>query len=180
MGIAGEMIREGRKRVGLSQGRLASLLGVRLATVCDWERGKQAPGLRHLIGLEEKLGIPIVAAALKEEPGRATAPARPRARRGSESSEWRGRLARVSEELEVCFQELEPLIVKPLRAKDLVAKCSGLLRQLDELAGSGGNAADRGGGSSAAGTGKLSAEARGSRGGGPKAPVQGQGGQGPA
>lgn len=38
----GENLRRRRKQLGLSQSALAGLLGVRQATVSDWERGKVA------------------------------------------------------------------------------------------------------------------------------------------
>ena len=36
-------LRAARKSLGLTQGQLAAVLGVRQATVSDWERGKHSP-----------------------------------------------------------------------------------------------------------------------------------------
>lgn len=43
--ITGEQIRAARKRAGLSQGRLAELVGVSMRTVGNWERGESSPGI---------------------------------------------------------------------------------------------------------------------------------------
>lgn len=43
--ITGDEIRSARKRAGLSQGRLAELVGVSMRTVGNWERGESAPGI---------------------------------------------------------------------------------------------------------------------------------------
>lgn len=43
--MTGEQIRTARKRAGLSQGDLATLVGVSMRTVGNWEREDSAPGI---------------------------------------------------------------------------------------------------------------------------------------
>jgi transcriptional regulator with XRE-family HTH domain len=69
----GQRIRAARKRLGLSQPELASLLGVSQVTISQWERGQSRPSLDKLeplaakvgAGLEAVLGMPQ---EVREEP----------------------------------------------------------------------------------------------------------------
>lgn len=51
----------GRRRAGLSQDDLARRLGVRRATISDWERGKQFPSGLFLARLEQVLALGLLA-----------------------------------------------------------------------------------------------------------------------
>ena len=55
----GLRIRAARKRLGLTQPQLASLLGVSQVTVSQWERGESRPSLEKLEPLAEKIGRPL-------------------------------------------------------------------------------------------------------------------------
>lgn len=50
-------IRELRERAGLSQMKLAVLVGVSLGAIRQWESGKVEPKARHLLKLAEVLGV---------------------------------------------------------------------------------------------------------------------------
>ena len=52
-----ERLKEARKRKGLSQERLAELVGVTRSTVAKWEIGERSPKGDHLIKLSEVLGV---------------------------------------------------------------------------------------------------------------------------
>jgi len=52
-----ERLKEARKRKGLSQEKLAELVGVTRSTVAKWEIGDRAPKGDHLIKLSEVLGV---------------------------------------------------------------------------------------------------------------------------
>ena len=52
-------IREGRKAVGLTQGKLAEKMGVTRTTVTKWETGKAFPKTKMLIQLSEILKISV-------------------------------------------------------------------------------------------------------------------------
>jgi transcriptional regulator with XRE-family HTH domain len=56
-GVTVPTIRELRERAGLSQMRLAVLVGVSLGAVRLWESGKAEPKARHLLKLAEVLGV---------------------------------------------------------------------------------------------------------------------------
>lgn len=43
MHIIGERLKEIRKKLGITQGELASLIGVSETTVWNWENGKREP-----------------------------------------------------------------------------------------------------------------------------------------
>ncbi len=49
-------IRAARRRAGLSQGELADQLGIRQASVSQWERGTTQPSTQHLLALVQELG----------------------------------------------------------------------------------------------------------------------------
>jgi transcriptional regulator with XRE-family HTH domain len=51
-------LRAFRKKEGISQERLAELLGVSRATVIRWESGKASPRPADLPAISEKTGIP--------------------------------------------------------------------------------------------------------------------------
>lgn len=54
-----EELRLRRSELGLSQGRLAALLGVSQQTVSRWESGSAAPGPRRIAELADVLGIEL-------------------------------------------------------------------------------------------------------------------------
>jgi transcriptional regulator with XRE-family HTH domain len=64
----GERLRAARLRVVLTQGELASALGVDRSTVAKWESGERAMTVSTLTRAAQVLRIPP--AALLEEPGR--------------------------------------------------------------------------------------------------------------
>lgn len=55
----GDRIRDFRQAKRLSQERLADLAGVRIATVSDWETGKNYPEFAALLKIAEGLGVAI-------------------------------------------------------------------------------------------------------------------------
>lgn len=50
-------VRDARRRLGLNQTQLASLLGTRQATISDWERGKYEPADEMKAQLVAKCGV---------------------------------------------------------------------------------------------------------------------------
>lgn len=64
----GRRLQSARHQSGLSQGRLAKLMGVTPPSVSSWERGVTAPTIRHLIAFARAVG-----ASLDELTGVATA-----------------------------------------------------------------------------------------------------------
>jgi transcriptional regulator with XRE-family HTH domain len=55
--ITGRLIREARKRAGLTQSELARAVGVQKAAVCRWERAYRAPPHDMLIAVAKALGV---------------------------------------------------------------------------------------------------------------------------
>jgi transcriptional regulator with XRE-family HTH domain len=53
-----EMLRQWRKETGLSQEKLADMLGTIQQTVQHWECKRRTPGLRMALKLEDVTGIP--------------------------------------------------------------------------------------------------------------------------
>ena len=51
--MSGDQIRRIRERIGLTQSRFATWLGVSLSSLQDWEAGRQAPTKRALRLLEK-------------------------------------------------------------------------------------------------------------------------------
>lgn len=74
MATLGKHIRRARVEQGFSQGTLASKLGVRQATVSNWENDKGRPDVTKLKKMEETIGL------IRPGPGK----------RGGESSEGEG------------------------------------------------------------------------------------------
>jgi transcriptional regulator with XRE-family HTH domain len=54
-----ELIQQHRGRLRLSQAELAQRVGVRQATVSEWESGKSAPGAVKLATLADVFGVPL-------------------------------------------------------------------------------------------------------------------------
>ena len=69
----GEKIRAQRKRLGLSQEKVAELAGVSRQAVTKWDRGQSFPGTENLFKLAEIFGT-TVDVLLEEEGGAPTAP----------------------------------------------------------------------------------------------------------
>jgi transcriptional regulator with XRE-family HTH domain len=55
----GGRIRQARKRANLSQSQLAAKIGAHVTSVSDWERGRNAPSSRHLLGIAKATGTQI-------------------------------------------------------------------------------------------------------------------------
>jgi transcriptional regulator with XRE-family HTH domain len=55
----GARIRQARKAANLSQTQLARKIGAHVTSVSDWERGKNAPSARHLLGIAKATGTNI-------------------------------------------------------------------------------------------------------------------------
>ena len=55
----GDRIRENRKRAGLSQDKVAELVGVSRQAVTKWEQGRSAPNTENLFRLAEVLGTTV-------------------------------------------------------------------------------------------------------------------------
>ncbi|MDP7669517.1 MAG: helix-turn-helix domain-containing protein, partial [Alphaproteobacteria bacterium] len=53
----GNRIKQARERVGLSQTRLAALIGLRQPTVSDWERDEVEPTRANLRAAAGQLGV---------------------------------------------------------------------------------------------------------------------------
>ena len=51
-------LREIRQQLRLTQQDLAHMVGVRVATVSDWESGRVVPHARHRRALARRLGVP--------------------------------------------------------------------------------------------------------------------------
>ena len=66
-GELGAAIRQARVAAGLSQGRLAAVVGVRQSSVSQWERGVTAPQTWHLLGLLRELGGHLARLLLGEQ-----------------------------------------------------------------------------------------------------------------
>lgn len=50
------MLKELRKKKGLSQEKLAQLIGVHWMTIIRWEKGEGSPRTHHFIKIREALG----------------------------------------------------------------------------------------------------------------------------
>lgn len=59
MGGWGQRLKQLRLRAGLTQQELAAELGVRLATLSDWERNDGSPALSHVVRAAEFFGVSI-------------------------------------------------------------------------------------------------------------------------
>ena len=55
----GRRIREARWKMGLTQGQLGHLVGVKKSAVCQWEAGKHLPRADVLLQVYKLLGIEI-------------------------------------------------------------------------------------------------------------------------
>lgn len=55
----GDLLREARRRQGLSQVRLSQKIGADWTSVSGWERGVHAPSGRHLASLCRELGVTV-------------------------------------------------------------------------------------------------------------------------
>lgn len=53
------MARAERQRAGLSQADVAALIGVRTATVSEWETGRKSPGSAAFIALADALDVSL-------------------------------------------------------------------------------------------------------------------------
>lgn len=53
----GELIREARKKIGISQSELALTVGVKKSAVCRWERGHRSPSPEKLIRIAIAIGV---------------------------------------------------------------------------------------------------------------------------
>ena len=53
----GELIREARRRAGLSQTELAALLNTSQSTIVRWERGERSPSFETVAGAAEVCGL---------------------------------------------------------------------------------------------------------------------------
>lgn len=56
----GEIIRLYRKRIGMTQGDLATIVGVSTATIANYENGSTVPDARKIFLIGETLGIPNI------------------------------------------------------------------------------------------------------------------------
>mgnify|MGYP000844268620 CR=1 FL=1 len=59
MHIIGERLKEIRKKLGITQGELASLIGVSETTVWNWENGKREPRSTEINKLAKVLGVSV-------------------------------------------------------------------------------------------------------------------------
>ena len=57
--VAGQLIREARRRAGLSQEELARRAGVQQPAIARWERGRTEPSLATLLRLAEECGLVV-------------------------------------------------------------------------------------------------------------------------
>lgn len=55
--ITGRLIREARKRAGLTQAQLAAKVGVSKSSVCMWERATHCPSYSALIAIAKAVGV---------------------------------------------------------------------------------------------------------------------------
>ena len=55
----GAQIKQARTRAHLSQSQLAMVIGAHVTSISDWERGRNAPSARHLIGIARATGTTI-------------------------------------------------------------------------------------------------------------------------
>lgn len=54
--VLGSRIRQARRAAGLSQSQLAEKIGAHVTSISDWERGANAPTMRHLTSVAEATG----------------------------------------------------------------------------------------------------------------------------
>lgn len=57
--VIGKRVAELRKRRGLSQAKLAELVGVKAGTVAGWELDRHGVRMGHLEKLAAALGVPV-------------------------------------------------------------------------------------------------------------------------
>ncbi len=57
--VIGEILRARRRRVGISQGELAGLVGVTPASICYYESGSRLPSINTLLKLKSALGFTV-------------------------------------------------------------------------------------------------------------------------
>ena len=57
----GELIKEARKKAGLSQKALADMLGISQQNIAQWESGKRNPKIDSLLKIAVAIGLPYTA-----------------------------------------------------------------------------------------------------------------------
>jgi transcriptional regulator with XRE-family HTH domain len=60
-----KFLADGRRRLGLSQAKLAEIVGVSQRTLSEWELGLSAPSHKHWDPLSSALGVPCAVVAVE-------------------------------------------------------------------------------------------------------------------
>lgn len=51
-----DRVRRARREAGLSQSQLAARIGAHTTSISDWERGRNEPSARHIVGIARETG----------------------------------------------------------------------------------------------------------------------------